>query len=116
MEGKWKFLRALFYASGSNMPKGIDKHSVPMIGMTWFLVALFICQICYLCVKKVSEEYNISMWILVIALAILAAQLKEKVWLPFGIQTGMYGMLFYHIGYIMKKKQIFEKNIPRKSF
>ena len=45
------------------------------------------------------------------ALAILAAQLKEKVWLPFGIQTGMYGMLFYHIGYIMKKKQIFEKNI-----
>lgn len=111
MEGKWKFLRALFYASGSNMPKGIDKHSVPMIGMTWFLVALFICQICYLCVKKVSEEYNISMWILVIALAILAAQLKEKVWLPFGIQTGMYGMLFYHIGYIMKKKQIFEKNI-----
>ena len=94
MEGKWKFLRPLFYASGSNMPKGIDKHSVPMIGMTWFLVALFICQICYLCVKKVSEEYNISMWILVIALAILAAQLKEKVWLPFGIQTGMYGMLF----------------------
>ena len=33
MEGKWKFLRALFYASGSNMPKGIDKHSVPMIGI-----------------------------------------------------------------------------------
>lgn len=53
-QGKRKFLRALFYASGSNMPKGIDKHSVPMIGMTWFLAALFICQICYLCVKKVS--------------------------------------------------------------
>ena len=73
------------------MPKGIDKHSVPMIGMTWFLVALFICQICYLCVKKVSEEYNISMWILVIALAILAAQLKEKhVWnafLPYRIHN-----------------------------
>ena len=94
MEGKWKFLRALFYASGSNMPKGIDKHSVPMIGMTWFLVALFICQICYLCVKKVSEEYNISMWILVIALAILAAQLKEKVWLPLEFRQACMECLF----------------------
>lgn len=110
-QGKRKFIRRLIYAAGNDMPKGLDAQPVRKIGMTWFLVALFVCQILYLCVKKASEEYNISMWILVIALAMLAVQLKDTVCLPFGIQNGTYGMLFYHIGYVIKKKQIFEKSI-----
>lgn len=110
---KKNFWRSLFYAFGGDGQKGLDGTPVHKIGMTWFLMALFACQILYLLLKKISEEYEISMWILVIGFAMLAVQLKEYTWLPLGIHAGMYGMLFYHVGYVMKEKQVFEKELRK---
>ena len=95
---KTEFWRSLFYAAGRDMQKGIDGKPVSQIGMTWFLMSLFMCQILYLCVKKISEEYEVSMWLLIICLA---------------IQAGVYGMFFYHSGCVMKEKKIFEKDLKK---
>ena len=85
---KTEFWRSLFYAAGRDMQKGIDGKPVSQIGMTWFLMSLFMCQILYLCVKKISEEYEVSMWLLIICLAMMASQLRDYFWLPLGIQAG----------------------------
>ena len=110
---KTEFWRSLFYAAGRDMQKGIDGKPVSQIGMTWFLMSLFMCQILYLCVKKISEEYEVSMWLLIICLAMMASQLRDYFWLPLGIQAGVYGMFFYHSGCVMKEKKIFEKDLKK---
>ena len=110
---KTEFWRSLFYAAGRDMQKGLDGKPVSQIGMTWFLMSLFMCQILYLCVKKISEEYEVSMWLLIICLAMMASQLRDYFWLPLGIQAGVYGMFFYHSGCVMKEKKIFEKDLKK---
>lgn len=72
----------------------------------WFLPALFMCQVMYNTFKTNSDLYNLLIggW-----LAILAINLCAKYGhLPFGILQGMCAFIFFHIGYMISKRNLFD--------
>lgn len=60
-----------------------------IVGMTWFLMALFMCQVMYLSLEEFSKKYGAPMWMLVFITAITGIGFNDKVWLPFSIQPAM---------------------------
>lgn len=98
----------ILYGNGSPMRREQCWIDVPVIEMTWFLPALFICQIIYLILYKFSEQCRVSMWVLVGLFALIGISLNNKVWLPFSIQPALSGLFYYHVGYWMKTERIME--------
>ena len=74
--------------------------------MTWFLIAMFVCQVLYLSLEEFSKKYGTPMWILVFLMAVTGMGLNDKVWLPFSIQPAMSALFFYHAGRLMREKKI----------
>lgn len=100
-----------FYGSGSSARANICLLPAKITGMTWFLLALFFCQIIYLALDEFSRKYKISMWMLVIPAAYISIELSTKVWLPFSIQPALGALVFYHIGRCMARRSFLETSL-----
>lgn len=105
------YLFPALYGNGSTPKIALCLFDVKIVGMTWFLIAMFVCQVLYLCLEEFSKKYGTSMWILVILMAVTGMGLNDKVWLPFSIQPAMSALLFYHAGRLMREKKILEEPV-----
>lgn len=75
--------------TGSTPKIALSLFDVKIVGMTWFLMALFMCQVMYLSLEEFSKKYGAPMWMLVFITAITGIGFNDKVWLPFSIQPAM---------------------------
>ena len=105
------YLFPALYGNGSTPKVSLCLFDVKIVGMTWFLIAMFMCQVMYLCLEESSKKYGTPMWILVILLALAGMGLNDKVWLPFSLQPAMGGLIFYHIGRLMREKGVLEEPV-----
>ena len=90
------------YGNGSTPKIALSLFDVKIVGMTWFLMALFMCQVMYLSLEEFSKKYGAPMWMLVFITAITGIGFNDKVWLPFSIQPAMGALIFYHAGRLMR--------------
>lgn len=104
-----KYILPALYGSGSSSQMKYAFFPVKSVGMTWFLFALFWCRVFYSCLYRLSQQYHISLWLLVTSLAVFSIQLNDQVWLPFSLQPGLTAMFFYHAGSWMKKNSLLEE-------
>ena len=104
------FILSFLYASGSKNQSQLSIIKVPIVGMTWFLPALFFCQVIYICLSDFAKKYNISLGLMVVILGLAAYGLNDVIWLPFSLQPAIGGLVFYHVGFLMKKHHIIEDN------
>lgn len=113
--GLKNFILSLLYANDSRAHTKFCIIAAPPIGMTWFLPALFFCQIIYICLNNFARKYNTSIGIIVVIMGLVSYGLNDIIWLPFSLQQAMTGLVFYHIGFLLKKHHIIEnspKDIP----
>ena len=103
------FLLPALYGNGSTPKIGLCLFDVKIVGMTWFLIAMFMCQVMYLCLEEFSRKYGTPLWILVLLTAVTGIGLNDKVWLPFSIQPAMGALIFYHVGRLLGEKKILEE-------
>lgn len=109
-KGLKTFIISLIYANGaSDKTKLCMIPHLKIVGMSWFLIALFFCQIVYICLNNFSKKYNISLGLMVILIGLTTFGLNDSVWLPFSLQPAMGGLVFYYVGHMMRKKEILEK-------
>lgn len=99
------------YGNGSTPKVALSLVNVKIVGMTWFLIAMFVCQVLYLCLEEFSKKYGAPMWALVLLMALTGIGLNDKVWLPFSIQPAMSALVFYHVGRLMREKNVLEEDI-----
>lgn len=99
------------YGNGSTPKAALCLVDVKIVGMTWFLAAMFVCQVLYLILDEVSKKYGTPMWPMVILLALVGIELNDKIWFPFSIQPAMGGLVFFHTGRLMREKKILEEDI-----
>lgn len=99
------------YGNGSTPKIALSLFDVKIVGMTWFLMALFMCQVMYLSLEEFSKKYGAPMWMLVFITAITGIGFNDKVWLPFSIQPAMGALIFYHAGRLMREKKVLEEPV-----
>ena len=93
-----KCLFVAFYASAGNHTSYYLSW-VPDIGVIWFLLAMFVC-------KNVFNALHQLQWgaAIITATAIIATQIDVfLINLPVGLLVGCSAMIFYQIGYLLKK-------------
>lgn len=81
---------------------------IPQIGATWFLWALFFCLI--IMNSIVDSKYA---YLIVGCLFFIGWKSAELVWLPMSIQPALVCLLFVYLGYLCKKENILNKDIPK---
>lgn len=109
-KGLKTFVISLIYANGASGKTNLCMiPHLKIVGMSWFLIALFFCQIIYICLNNFSPKYNISLGMMAVMLGLTAFGLNDTVWLPFSMQPAMGGLVFYYVGHMMRKKEILEK-------
>jgi len=97
--------------SGTELIKGIKKmvlgcirnNFVPSAGAIWFLTCLFVIQILFFFIKKLKNKWAIlgaAAVIYIVALLFFDINAPK---LPYNIDTAMYYILYYAIGYISFK-------------
>lgn len=89
-----------------------EKYLLPNI-VLWFLPCLFISEILYFIIRKNKDTFKRG--IIVLILFIIGIVLcKNKIILPFGIETALIALLFLYIGDIFGKKEnvILKYKIP----
>lgn len=87
--------------------------NVPIIGMTWFLLALFWCRIIYNELNKLAEKIRVPMFWITVVLAVGSIQLSKFVCLPFSVMPGITAMLFYHIGREIRQRNVFNLKLSQ---
>ena len=91
-----------FFANGSSF----DLHGteVPMFGMMWFLVTLFIVRNAYGVLDYYLSGKNMTIISSLISLCGMIT--GHFVYLPFDFDIAMTSMMFFHIGSVFKNKKI----------
>ena len=97
---------AIFYGSGVNV---IDPVNVKLIGLLWFLPALFFGLL--IARFSLSRKHPLVI-VSVVALAGWAS--GQVIWLPMSIQPGCVASFFIFLGYLARKHGIFDRK-PNKA-
>ena len=91
-----------------------DKHGLPHAGALWFLTSLFFADIFYMTIDRICC-YGKGMHCIVIAAGLIGNVLGLLPFrVPFGIDVSLVGMLFMHIGRLLrqdKTKKVLELNL-----
>lgn len=84
----------------------IQKH----FWTVWFLACLFIVEIVYYIINKINKSLIVSS-ILSFIILIIGLCLKKifEDGLPWNIDVAFVAQIYFHLGYIFKKEQIFDK-------
>lgn len=100
------------FASGWN--KGNELlATTPMVGMIWFLVALFWACVIYSFLKKYSTKVRILFSTLIFLMGCISVLFIR---LPFSIQAGMGGVLFLSLGDEMRQQNVIQRFVELKMF
>lgn len=78
------------------------------IGPVYFVLLLFLVRLMYMIIEKFTRG-NWSKHFIVLGLSLIGNFLGAKgYWLPWSADVAMYSLVFYHIGYCLKKYNIME--------
>lgn len=101
-------LLGIFYGNSVKSAVKLCLIKAPTISITWFLLALFWCRIIYSELDSLSKKYGFSVLLITAISAYAMTELKEYVCLPFSLMSGITAMIFYHMGRVIKEKNIFD--------
>jgi len=97
--GDIKYLcAATLFGSGS---RGIEfmGYNIPIIGATWFILALIWAIICMNIIDKIIDKDSKHLkFLVVVVLFIIALVVSHYKWLPLSILSGLTALLFVFIG------------------
>ena len=97
-----QLLLCALFASGSSF--NLRGTEVPMFGMMWFLVTLFIVRNAYgILDYYLKGKYKTIICTLISLCGMILGQL---VYLPFDLDIAMASMMFFHFGQILKGKEM----------
>jgi len=92
--------------------------TVDLGGATWFLIVLFFVEVIYKILYEILKKVKIDKYISFICLLIFFISLyliRKHNYLPYNLDLGLYGILYFEIGRIFRKYYIFEKEIDKKT-
>lgn len=97
---------------------GLDKGSelwatTPMVGMIWFLIALFWSCVIYSFLKRYNSKVRIFISSLIFVVGCVSVLYIR---LPFSLQAGMGGVLFLNVGDEIREHNIIQKFIDLKNY
>lgn len=95
-------LLATFFASGGVIEQG----NIPMLGLSWFLMALFVARIAFNAIVGACEKRSVNPILLgIIFLALASAAVFEYKFLPLPLafDQAMIATFFMYLGYAAKK-------------
>ena len=96
---------SIFVGCGSR--KNPTELSAYFVGAIWFLLALFWCRTGYNVVARyVSVTYR--GW-LILALSVAAVVAGQYVLMPTDVLQGIGAMIFFHVGYLARQHQWFQR-------
>lgn len=91
-----------------------DVHS---LGVVWFMPFLALIKIIFYVLKKISKDNDINLFVNIILLSYLGYILGQKGhWLIFSFDVAIASIIFYYIGYILKKFDLLERIIKNNTF
>ena len=100
----YTYLVGMVYGAGSFDAMLPAQNCV--IGVIWFLQALFIALLEVRALTKVPKAAPF----IVVALTIAAVASSYVIWLPFNIQSGLCCGLFVYVGWLFKQAKLFEQS------
>jgi fucose 4-O-acetylase-like acetyltransferase len=86
-----------------------ETASIPVIGMPWFLMVLFVCRVLFDAVQPRLER--LPLWgqgLVWLAVAAVGAGVGQITYLPLGIDTALAAVFFLWCGYAAKKIDLVE--------
>ncbi len=82
--------------------------SLTTVGPVYFILLLFVTKVIYMCIDLLKKEWMRNLGVLIVLVGALV--LGEKgYWLPWSVDCAMFSVVFYHIGFYLKKYNILEK-------
>ena len=77
------------------------------IGAVWFLLCLFVVEIMYYIIQKYFKKYEQVMICIGLLLGVLLNQIINIKYfrLPFWSDIALFALVFYHVGYIVKRRK-----------
>ena len=94
-------LSALFACA---IPLQINDIVIPLFGFMWFSAALFVLKNLYDFLNYILKGRFMTLASILISVA--GALIGKTFFLPFGIDIAMASMIFYHIGRLLKEKDV----------
>jgi len=83
---------------------------VKTVDVLWFLPFLAMCKILYYLINKFSKGDETLISIISLFCTILGIYLDEKkIYLPWSFDVSLTCMIFFHLGYVLKKYNLLEK-------
>ncbi len=84
------------------------------VGPCYFLLLLFVVRLLYLFIARILKDNDLYTSLAVIILSFAGVLLgKNGLWLPWSADVALYSLMFYHIGYLIKKHGILEYILQR---
>ena len=81
---------------------------VKSIGPVYFILLLFLTRLIYLCLARYLEGRYLSAAVLLLSLGGYYLG-KFGYWLPWSLDCALYCLIFYHIGYLLKKYDLLKR-------
>lgn len=106
------YILSVFYGLGTHAALPSTNIYIPAIGAIWFLPAMFLGNILFNWVYKLSHRYKQQNGMLVLIsllLTILGFVLGTKIQLPWSFDASLISQSFYCFGYLVKQVDLVEK-------
>lgn len=101
-EGLVYQLKNIVYGMSDTNKLFVDRASV---GQVYFLLLLFLVRFIYLFIYKYVKKDWLKTTV-VILISLWGLQLGEQgYWLPWSLDCALYALIFYHIGYLLKRHE-----------
>ena len=94
----------LGYSNGKTFFKEVNGTSV-----LWFIPFLVACKVTFCIINKLTKDDDILKWIVCLLVTMIGIYFsKIKLFLPWSFDVALACLIFYYIGYILKKYNIIE--------
>lgn len=97
-----QLLLSFIYASGT--PIFLGAFEIPMMGMMWFLVALFIIRNLYNWINYITTGKGMT--IISVIVSLTGVFIGRYIFLPFSLDAAMASFVFFHFGMVLKGREI----------
>lgn len=110
-----KLVIASLYGSGVPSPKPFIY--IPMIGAIWFLLSLFIAELIFSILVKLTVNRNpIYLFLSTSMISFLGFIIGKFILLPLSLDSALLATFYLYVGYVVKKHNLFPRtfNLPVK--
>ena len=97
---------AALYGAGTPINNLLGKFFIPAIGAIWFLLAMFLANIFYSFIIKLTTKYKVSgniTTIIFIVTTFIGFYIAKFIQLPWSLDAVLVSLIFYWFGFLIKK-------------